>query len=68
MEINHGNGYVTRYGKNDKILVKVGEKVNKAMAISVLGSTGCWTDPLVHFEVILNGVVVDPRQYFDATR
>ena len=68
VEINHGNGYATRYGHNDKILVKVGDKVNKGQRISLIGSTGRSTGPHVHFEVMLNGAVVDPQQYIDASR
>lgn len=67
VEINHGNGYVTRYGHNSKILVKVGDKVNKGQRISLMGSTGRSTGPHVHFEVLYNGVVVDPEQYIQAS-
>jgi murein DD-endopeptidase MepM/ murein hydrolase activator NlpD len=67
VEINHGNGYVTRYGHNSRILVKVGDKVNKGQRISLMGSTGRSTGPHVHFEVLYNGVVVDPEQYIQAS-
>jgi murein DD-endopeptidase MepM/ murein hydrolase activator NlpD len=68
VEIDHGNGYVTRYGHNEKILVKVGERVLKGQAISLIGSTGRSTGPHVHFEVLLNGSVVNPAQYIEAAR
>lgn len=68
VEINHGNGYVTRYGHNEAILVNVGDKVNKGQRISLIGSSGRSTGPHVHFEVMLNGTVVDPQQYIDASR
>jgi murein DD-endopeptidase MepM/ murein hydrolase activator NlpD len=66
VEINHGNGYVTRYGHNERILVKVGDKVNKGQRISLMGSTGRSTGPHVHFEVLFNGLVVNPEQYIQA--
>jgi hypothetical protein len=68
VEIDHGNGYVTRYGHNEKLLVHVGERVLKGQAISLIGSTGRSTGPHVHFEVLLNGNVVNPAQYIEAAR
>jgi murein DD-endopeptidase MepM/ murein hydrolase activator NlpD len=68
IEINHGNGYVTRYGHNAKLLVKAGDRVKKGQVISLMGSTGRSTGPHVHFEVLLNGDVVNPEQYIQATR
>ncbi|TXH04427.1 MAG: M23 family metallopeptidase [Nevskiaceae bacterium] len=66
VEINHGNGFVTRYGHNERVLVKVGDKVNKGQRISLMGSTGRSTGPHVHFEVLYNGQTVNPEQYIDA--
>lgn len=68
VELNHGNGYVTRYGHNETVLVKVGETIKKGQSISLMGSTGRSTGPHVHFEVIRNGVVVDPAQYIHTAR
>lgn len=68
VEIDHGNGYVTRYGHNRKLLVSVGERVEGGEVISKAGSTGRSTGPHVHFEVILNGRTVDPAQYIHAAR
>ncbi|HVT35258.1 MAG TPA: M23 family metallopeptidase, partial [Nevskiaceae bacterium] len=68
VEINHGNGYVTRYGHNERILVKVGDKINKGQRIALMGSTGRSTGPHVHFEVLFNGNVVNPQQYIQAAR
>lgn len=66
VEINHGNGYVTRYGHNEKVLVHVGDTVKKGQVISLMGSTGRSTGPHVHFEVIHNGRVVNPLKFVQA--
>ena len=63
IEVNHGNGYATRYGHNQKHLVKVGEKVKKGQQIALMGSTGRSTGPHVHFEVLHNGKTVNPSRY-----
>jgi murein DD-endopeptidase MepM/ murein hydrolase activator NlpD len=63
VEINHGNGYVTRYGHNDTILVKVGDAVERGQTISKMGSTGRSTGPHVHFEVLLNDRQIDPIRF-----
>jgi len=68
VEINHGNGYVTRYGHNEIIEVKVGDTVKKGETIARMGSTGRSTGPHVHFEVHKNGRVVDPMRYVRASR
>ena len=68
VEINHGNGYVTRYGHNSKVLVKTGEKVDKGQRIAAVGNSGRSTGPHVHFEVLLNGYVVNPAQYIQAAQ
>jgi murein DD-endopeptidase MepM/ murein hydrolase activator NlpD len=68
VEINHGNGYVTRYGHNAKVLVKVGEQVKKGQTIALMGETGRATGPHVHFEVLRNGIVVNPEKYIEAAR
>ena len=64
VEINHGNGYVTRYAHNKENLVKVGEKIEKGQVIAVIGSTGRSTGPHVHFEVVQNGKHVNPKKFF----
>ena len=63
VEINHGNGYVTRYAHNKKNLVKIGDTVSNDQAIALLGSTGRSTGPHVHFEVLRNGKVVNPWKF-----
>jgi murein DD-endopeptidase MepM/ murein hydrolase activator NlpD len=66
VEVNHGNGYVTRYGHNSRLAVKVGDKIEKGQKIASMGSSGRSTGPHVHFEVLLNGVQVNPAQYIAA--
>jgi murein DD-endopeptidase MepM/ murein hydrolase activator NlpD len=63
VEINHGNGYVTRYGHNKEQLVDVGDTVKKGQMIALMGSTGRSTGPHVHFEVLRNGKPVNPSRY-----
>ncbi len=63
VEINHGKGYVTRYGHNQEILVEIGDRVKQGEVIATMGSTGRSTGPHVHFEVVRNGKIVDPTKY-----
>ncbi len=63
IEVNHGNGYSTRYGHNQKHLVKIGDKVKKGQQIALMGSTGRSTGPHVHFELLRNGKTVNPSKY-----
>jgi murein DD-endopeptidase MepM/ murein hydrolase activator NlpD len=65
VEINHGNGYFTRYGHNKQQLVKAGDTVTKGEAIALLGSTGRSTGPHVHIEVMHNGKQVNPDKYLN---
>jgi len=65
VEINHGNGYFTRYGHNKQQLVKAGDTVKKGEAIALVGSTGRSTGPHVHIEVIHNGKQVNPDKYLN---
>lgn len=67
VEINHGNGYVTRYSHNKQNLVEVGDKVDKNQLIARMGTTGRSTGPHVHFEVVQDGKLVNPRTYVSAS-
>lgn len=67
VEVNHGNGYTTRYAHAEKLLVEVGDVVTKGENIALVGSTGRSTGPHVHFEVYKNGRVVDPAAYIHRT-
>jgi murein DD-endopeptidase MepM/ murein hydrolase activator NlpD len=68
VEINHGNGYATRYGHCKEVLVQVGDTVKKGQVLALMGSTGRSTGPHVHFEVRYKGKTVDPKKYILATR
>jgi murein DD-endopeptidase MepM/ murein hydrolase activator NlpD len=63
VEINHGNGYVTRYAHNQSALVAVGQTVTRGEHIALMGSTGHSTGPHVHFEVLHNGTQIDPLMF-----
>ena len=68
IEIDHGNGYMTRYAHNSSNVVAEGERVKAGQVIGKIGSTGRSTGSHVHFEVWLNGKVVNPRQYLSRAR
>lgn len=68
VEVNHGNGYSTRYGHNLENLVKVGDTIKKGQVVARMGTTGRSTGPHVHFEVLYNGRAVNPKKYIHAAR
>ena len=61
--IDHGNGMQTYYGHSSKIYVKKGQKVQAGEKIAAVGSTGAATGPHLHFEIHINGRVVNPQNY-----
>ena len=63
--INHGNGVMTRYAHcvSGSIRVRAGQRVTAGQQIASIGSTGNSTGPHLHFEVIVNGAVVNPLNY-----
>lgn len=63
VEIDHGQGFKTRYAHNKKNLVQFGEIVRKGQTLALMGSTGRSTGPHTHFEVLRNGHQVNPERY-----
>ena len=63
VEIDHGDGYVSRYGHNDTLKVSVGDVVTKGQPIAQMGNTGRSTGVHVHYEVIRNGKQIDPLPF-----
>ena len=64
VEVNHGYGYKTIYGHLSKVLVKEGKHVKRGDVIALSGNTGLSTAPHLHYEVRVNGVPKDPRNFF----
>ena len=65
VEINHGNGLVTRYAHASSISVKLGELVSKGQQVARVGSTGQSTGAHLHFEVRIAGHPLDPTLFLD---
>jgi murein DD-endopeptidase MepM/ murein hydrolase activator NlpD len=65
VELNHGNGYVTRYAHNAENLVTVGDTVKRGDVIARMGETGRATGPNLHFEVLRDGRAVDPLTFIN---
>lgn len=63
LEIDHGNGLVTRYGHTSQIQVKPGDVVRRGQQVALVGNTGRSTGPHLHFEVLLSGVPQDPAKF-----
>ena len=67
IEIDHGNGYMTRYAHNQKNLAAVGQRVHAGQVVARVGSTGRATGPHCHFEVWLHGRAVNPLTYVNGS-
>lgn len=63
VEIEHADGLKTRYGHNQKIMVKVGDRVAKQAVIAKIGNTGRSTGPHVHYEILKQGKQINPYRY-----
>ena len=69
IELDHGNGLVTRYAHNAKVFVKEGDLVRRGQLIAQVGTSGRSTGAHLHFEVLVDGVPQDPQKFLalDAT-
>ena len=63
VDIDHGNGIMTRYGHGSQVVVSAGQYVRKGQLIMYMGSTGFSTGPHVHYEVHVDGQTVNPVSY-----
>ena len=68
VEIDHGNGLVTRYAHNSKLLVDVGTLVDEGQKIALMGRTGRATGVHLHYEVLKDGRQVNPARFLNARR
>ena len=65
VEIDHGNGYVTRYAHAESLSVNKGDVISQGDEVAKMGSSGRSTGPHVHFEVYKQGRIVDPKTYLN---
>ncbi|HEY7893542.1 MAG TPA: M23 family metallopeptidase [Gemmatimonadaceae bacterium] len=63
LEIDHGGGIVTKYAHCSRIVVRVGQRVKRGQVIANVGNTGLSTGPHLHYEIHVQGKVVDPLTY-----
>jgi murein DD-endopeptidase MepM/ murein hydrolase activator NlpD len=63
IEIDHGNGFITRYAHLEDVQVKYRQKVTKGSVIATVGNSGGSIAPHLHYEIIRDGITVDPVHY-----
>jgi len=65
VEVDHGGGYATRYAHAGGLAVSAGQQVSRGQVLASIGVTGNTTGPHLHFEVLLNGVKLNPLDFLD---
>ncbi|AGF77028.1 metalloendopeptidase-like membrane protein [Desulfocapsa sulfexigens DSM 10523] len=68
VEINHGNGYTTKFAHMKKILVKRGDRVKRGQAIGTVGNSGRSTGPHLHYEVCLDKQPINPSKFLKVNK
>jgi murein DD-endopeptidase MepM/ murein hydrolase activator NlpD len=68
VEVDHGNGLVTRYGHASRLLVKKGDLIKRGQQVALVGTTGRSTGPHLHFEVLVQGIQQDPQKFLAAAQ
>lgn len=63
LEIDHGNGIVTRFAHQSRVVVREGDRVTRGQHVGNVGNSGLSTGPHLHYEIHVNGRVVDPLTY-----
>jgi murein DD-endopeptidase MepM/ murein hydrolase activator NlpD len=66
VEVDHGNGFATRYGHMSEIDVKIGQPVKAGQSLGKVGTTGRSTGPHLHYETRIDGEAVDPQRFLSA--
>jgi murein DD-endopeptidase MepM/ murein hydrolase activator NlpD len=66
VEVDHGNGLISRYGHLSRIEVEVGEPLKRGQVMGFVGSTGRSTGPHLHYELRFNDKPINPRRFLPA--
>jgi murein DD-endopeptidase MepM/ murein hydrolase activator NlpD len=67
LEIDHGNGLISRYAHASQLFVKEGDFVVRGQRVAAVGSTGRSTGPHLHFEVRQNGIPQNPARFLQSS-
>ncbi len=66
VEVDHGNGLISRYAHSSRVYVKRGDLVKRGQKLAEVGNSGRSTGAHLHFEVLVNGVPQDPMRFLNA--